>query len=232
VTCCVFQVLNLLDPPNKILQAEDTDLSTGMQLVLSAVQCIEDLRSDKPLDDLLSTVPDTLDVPAKRQRFASARLTDCVVYETTGVNAMNNVELRRLYYSVLDHILREMSARFNERNSKLPRALVSLYLKSDTFSDAKAIQPLQDLTNSTIVDTECSAAKQYFATVTGGSDKKMTASRLISEHHGVLKAMLSVLHALKLSVTLGVSTVTVCVKTRSQPLKHFQEEQAGSGPFT
>jgi len=36
-----------------------------------------------------------------------------------------------------------------------------------------------------IVDTECSVAKQYFATVTGGNDK-MTASRLISEHHGVL----------------------------------------------
>jgi len=99
-------------------------------LVLSAVQCTEDLRSDKHLDDLLSTVPDTPDVPAKRQRFASTRLTDCIVYETTGVNAVNNVELRRLYYSVLDHILHEMSARFNERNSKLTRALVSLDQKA------------------------------------------------------------------------------------------------------
>ena len=80
-----------------------------------------------------------------------------------------------------------MSARFNERKSKLARALVSLDPKSDTFLDAKAIQPLLDLTNSMIVDTECSVAiKQYFATVTGGNDKKMTASRLISDHHGVL----------------------------------------------
>jgi len=54
---------------------------------------------------------------------------------------MNNVELRKLYYSVLDYILREMSARFNERNSKLARALVSLDPKSDTFLDAKASQP-------------------------------------------------------------------------------------------
>jgi len=133
VTCCVVQVLNLLDQPNKILQSEDTDLSTGMQLVLTAVQCIEDLRSDKHLEYQLSTVPNTPDVPAKRQRFASTRLPDCIVYETTGVNATNNVKLRRLYYSVLDHILREMSARFNERNSKLARALVSLDTKSDTF---------------------------------------------------------------------------------------------------
>ena len=110
-----------------------------MQLVLSAVQCIEDLRSDKHLDDLLSTVPDTPDVPAKRQRFASTRLTDCIVHETTGVNAMNNVELRRLYHSVLDHILREMSARFNERNSKPATALVSLDPKSDTFLTEKRL---------------------------------------------------------------------------------------------
>jgi len=48
---------------------------------------------------------------------------------------------------------------------------------------------LLDLTNSTIVDTECSVAKQYFATAIGGNDKKMTASRLIPEHYGVLKAM-------------------------------------------
>jgi len=134
---------------------------------------------------------------------------------------MNNVELRRLYYSVLDHILREMSARFNEHNPKLARALVTLDPKTDTFSDAKAIQPLLDLTNSTIVDTECSVAKQHFATVTGGNDK-MTASRLISEHHGILKAMPSVLHALKLSVTLGASTA-MCENSFSALKNIFRE---------
>jgi len=85
-------------------------------------------------------------------------------------------------------------------------APLSLDPKSNTFLDAKAIQPLLDLTNSAIVGTECSVARQYFASVTGGNDKKMTASKVISEHHSVLKAMPSVLHALKLSVTLGVSS--------------------------
>jgi len=73
---------------------------------------------------------------------------------------VNNVELRRLYFSVLDHILREMSARFNEHNSKLARALASLEKKSDKFLDTKAIQPLLDLKNFMIVDTECCVAKQ------------------------------------------------------------------------
>ena len=138
---------------------------------------------------------------------------------------MNNVELRRLYYSVLDHILREMSAHFNEHNPKLARALVTLDPKTDTFSDAKAIQPLLDLTNSTIVDTKCSVAKQHFATVTGGigGNDKMTVSRLISEHHGVLKAMPSVLHALKLSVTLGASTA-MCENSFSALKNIFVEE--------
>jgi len=86
----------------------------------------------------------------------ATRLTDCIVYERLE-STQWITSLRRLYYSVLDHILREMSARFNEWNCKLARALVALDPKSDTFLDAKAIQPLLDLTNSTIVDTECSA---------------------------------------------------------------------------
>jgi len=74
------------------------------------------------------------------------------------------------------------------------------------------------------VNTECSVAKQYFATFTGGNDKKMTASRLISEHHGVYKAMPSVLHALKLSVTLEASTA-VCENSFSALKNIFRENR-------
>jgi len=115
-----------------------------------------------------------------------------------------------------------MSAHFNERNSKLARALVSLDPKIDTFYYPKTMQPLLHLTNSTILDNKCSVEKQHFATVTGGNDK-MTASRLISEHHGVLKAMPSVLHALKLSVTLGASTA-ICENSFSALKNIFVEE--------
>jgi len=66
-------------------------------------------------------------------------------------------------------------------------------------------------------------SKAVFATVTGGNGK-MTASRLISEHHGVLKAMPSVLHALKFSVTLGASTA-MCENSFSALKNIFRENR-------
>jgi len=52
----------------------------------------------------------------------------------------------------------------------------------------------------------------------------MTVSRLISEHHGVLKAMPSLLHALKLSVTLGASTA-MCENLFSALKNIFRENR-------
>ncbi|CAL8242214.1 unnamed protein product [Merluccius merluccius] len=124
---------------------------------------------------------------------------------------MDKVELRRLYFSVLDHVLVER--RFSERNSKLAAALVALDPESDTFLDVKAVQPLMELTKSTIVEMECIVATQYFARVKKDDDKKkMAVSRLLS--HGVLQAMPTVLLADKLLLTLGAS-ITMCEKSFS-----------------
>jgi len=70
----------------------------------------------------------------------------------------------------------------------------------------------------------CSKAVAYFATVTGGNDKKMNASRLTSEHHSVLRAIPSVLHALKLSVKLGASTA-MCENSFSALKNIFRENR-------
>lgn len=42
----VHKILALLDPPNKVLQDEKTDLYTGVKVVNSALDCVEKLRSD------------------------------------------------------------------------------------------------------------------------------------------------------------------------------------------
>ncbi|KAA0706263.1 hypothetical protein E1301_Tti016242 [Triplophysa tibetana] len=69
------------------------------------------------------------------------------------------------------------------------------------------IQAIMDLTNSTIVETECIVAKQYISRIKEEeSQQMMTTRRLLSEHHKVLEAMPSVLSALKLAVTFGAST--------------------------
>jgi len=56
-----------------------------------------------------------------------------VVYDTSEANPVVHGELRRLYYSGLDHISGEMEARLKESNSKLDAALSALDPESATF---------------------------------------------------------------------------------------------------
>ncbi|CAJ1078316.1 uncharacterized protein LOC128440739 [Xyrichtys novacula] len=44
IACMTHQKLGLLDPPNTALQAKSTDLYTGVRLVQSALECVEELR--------------------------------------------------------------------------------------------------------------------------------------------------------------------------------------------
>ncbi|KAK9967816.1 hypothetical protein ABG768_002182 [Culter alburnus] len=206
----IHKVLLLLNPANIILQGEDTDLLTGMKLVSSAAECVRNLRSEDEFCILCDTVTaSTKDTPvsAKRRRQVNKNLTEYVVEETTGANIIDKVELRRLYFSALDHILGEIEVRFSERNSKFAAALAALDPENETFLDVKSIKPIMDLTNSTIVETECIVAKQYISRIKEEeSQQMMTTRRLLSEHHKVLEAMPSVLSALKLAVTFGAST--------------------------
>lgn len=62
-----------------------------------------------------------------------------VVYDTSEANPVVHGELRRLYYSGLDHISGEMEARLKESNSKLDAALSALDPESATFWDLKSL---------------------------------------------------------------------------------------------
>ncbi|KAA0701554.1 hypothetical protein E1301_Tti023537 [Triplophysa tibetana] len=180
-----------------------------MKLVSSAAECVRNLRSEDEFCILCDTVTaSTKDTPvsAKWRRKVNNNLTEYVVEETTGANIIDKVELRRLYFSALDHILGEIELRFSERNSKFAAALAALDPENETFLDVKSIKPIMDLTNSTIVETECIVAKQYISRIKEEeSQQMMTTRRLLSEHHKVLEAMPSVLSALKLAVTFWAS---------------------------
>ncbi|ROI52181.1 Zinc finger MYM-type protein 1 [Anabarilius grahami] len=120
----IHKVLLLLNPANVILQGEDTDLLTGMKLVSSAAECVRNLRSEDEFCILCDTVTaSTKDAPvsAKRRRQVNKNLTEYVVEETTGANIIDKVELRRLYFSALDHILGEIEqyiSRIKEEESQ------------------------------------------------------------------------------------------------------------------
>lgn len=53
------RVHSLLDPPNKLLQREDTDLLTGLSVVASATACVKKLRCDEEFKQMLDTATPT-----------------------------------------------------------------------------------------------------------------------------------------------------------------------------
>uniref|UniRef100_A0AAV2MI80 Uncharacterized protein n=1 Tax=Knipowitschia caucasica TaxID=637954 RepID=A0AAV2MI80_KNICA len=70
-----------MDPANRILQAEETDLITAVRLIQSASSCIEALRSDAEFIKLWDDSGDACEgtpVPPKRLRQTTGALQDYV----------------------------------------------------------------------------------------------------------------------------------------------------------
>ena len=53
----VHSVLALSDPPNKVLQREDTDLLAGLNIVARAKACVQELRCDEECDKARDMAP-------------------------------------------------------------------------------------------------------------------------------------------------------------------------------
>ncbi|XP_073730590.1 uncharacterized protein [Misgurnus anguillicaudatus] len=210
----VHEVLALLDPPNKLLQREETDLWTGLDIVASAKACVQKLRCDEGFtkvwekataDELpKSTTP-------KRRRTGKKNMDDYFVEETTGQRENDmETELKRLYYSTVDSVVGEMDQRFGERKSHLYRALNALDPKSDLFLDPKTVKHIMDLTQSPIVDAEFEVAKHFLRSQKESKTEgdNWTTKFVLSKYHTVLQTMPSVLTAFKHALTFGASTAT------------------------
>ncbi|KAL0151861.1 hypothetical protein M9458_052862, partial [Cirrhinus mrigala] len=185
LSCVMYKVLGLMDPPNRMLQAEQTDLMTAVQLIRSASSCIESLRSDAEFAKLwaesIKSSDDAVPTAPKRQRQASKSLQDYIVNESVGQRESNiEQECKRLFFNIIDSILGEMSVRFSERNSQ--------YIKN--FLDAGKF----------------TVARQFWQTLCTDQDEKMTLVKLLSNYSSVFQAMPVVLTALKHALTFGAST--------------------------
>ena len=76
-------------PANNILQAENTDLSTGMTFVAACVENIHNLRTEEKFCDTGDGVVTQIDAYSIRTRSDDALLQHYVVEEATGNNEMN-----------------------------------------------------------------------------------------------------------------------------------------------
>lgn len=116
---------------------------------------------------------------SKRLCKANSRYLDSVVMTTVGQNAERNppqaeegqqlptetellaIDMKRLFYSVLDTALTEIGCRFGERSQPYVRALVGLLPGSSDFLDISVLKPLVDLIglNETQLQCEIKVAK-------------------------------------------------------------------------
>ncbi|KAG9282357.1 zinc finger MYM-type protein 1-like [Astyanax mexicanus] len=205
----VQKLLKLLDPPNKLLQGEDMDLLTGLELVACSTECVRKLRCDTEFADLWRAVTDSnaLVTPTKRRRTFSKNMSQYLVEGTTAQKDTDETELRRLFYSAIDNVLGELNQRFNERNTKLARALAAFDPKTDNFLDINLVKHITDLAGSTTVEEEFVVAKTFFQTqMEREKETKWTLKRPLQNHKKTLEAMPSVLIAMKLALTFGAST--------------------------
>ena len=188
----------LFAPANNILQAESTDLSTGITLIAACAENVHYLRTEKKFCDKWNEVVTQIEAHSRQTRRDHKLLLDYVVEETTGNNELNKDEMRRLLYGILDQVINEIDVRFSHQNTKLYAVVSALQLQNSNFLDVKMMQPLLDLLDRTSVKAELDVVKTYVAKCNGDEKTKLTTTKLLSEHCEALKVMPAVHLTLKL----------------------------------
>lgn len=218
----MHKVLGLMDPPNKMLQAEHCDVLTAVHLIHSASECLKKLRCDEVFVNIWNGTASDEPVPAKRTRQAPAAFRDYVVEETYGhQEELSEQEGKRLFFAILDSVFGEMAARFSERNQKYTDALKAMDPASEDFLNTGKVRPLLDLTKTEMNELPFAVARKF---VWSQGGKPMTLKQLVTKHKNVFSAMPQVLAAFKQAMTFGALTA-VCENTFSTLKRVFSEHR-------
>uniref|UniRef100_A0A1A8US94 DUF4371 domain-containing protein n=1 Tax=Nothobranchius furzeri TaxID=105023 RepID=A0A1A8US94_NOTFU len=213
----VQKILAILEPPNRMLQSEEMDLQTAVQLVNSARECILALRTEEVFMELWkeccgTEANGTASHQSKRKCSVNRNLNDYILEQTSGARPQENQikEQQRLFYSCIDAVAGEIVHRFGERNSKLIESMVSLNPESTSFLDPERTKPLLALTGTTVNEAEfvvaCQRILKHTETFSPPNEGKWTIKTVLHHFHSSLEAMPSVITAYKAALTLGAST--------------------------
>ncbi|XP_049328965.1 uncharacterized protein LOC111192074 [Astyanax mexicanus] len=209
----VQKILAYLDPPNKMLQSEDMDLLTAIQLISSAITCLENICTETEFQAIQAQSDSVTTRPSKRRCSENSAFADYVVEEIrTRVDRNDETELRRIYYSCIDSVCEEMKNRFGKHNCDLMEALSALDPVHATFLDVNKVKPLLDLTKTPAVDSEFEVARNFLVTQMKESSppdgKKWTMKQILKQFQKPLEAMPTVFTAFKHGLTFGASTAS------------------------
>lgn len=119
----LYELLNVLEPANKILQRRDIGYRLAMPVIEAVSSSVQSMRTYESFDRFLKSTQDVMDQfehlrRPQRTRERSSRLSNSIVMETLGENIGDN-GLKPIYFEVIDNVLNEINRRFHENNDIL-----------------------------------------------------------------------------------------------------------------
>lgn len=161
---CVRCILTILEPANNSLQSKTMDLLTASEVIDCVVDSVSQLRSAEKFEELYSavftdsgvesgdasaTALQPVQVGSKRRIVASSTLNDFVLTDLMprriDTSANQKIELRQLYFGVIDQTVGEIKTRFSANNIALLKSLKALVAFEDFESNASFIKDLGPL---------------------------------------------------------------------------------------
>nr|XP_054597625.1 uncharacterized protein LOC129163644 isoform X2 [Nothobranchius furzeri] len=196
----VHKILTYLDPPNKLLQSEDMDLLTGLQLISSTCTCLENTCTETEFQAILAHCDGVSTRSSKRRLIQNSALADYVVEEiVTRKDCNDETKLRRIYYSCIHSVYGEMKNRFGKQNCDLMEALVALDSAQPTFLDVTKVKPLLNLTKTHAVDSEFEVSHNFLVRQmkenSPPDEDKWTMKQILKQFQRPLEAMPTVFTA-------------------------------------
>lgn len=174
----INEILSVLEPADTIFQKRGIGYKRAMPVIEAVKSSIMEYRTEEQLkkfdelaDDLLKISTPTSSRPTRQNRARSSRLKDFVVTETLGERTEEPLELKSIYFQIIDVIVTELNARFSENDEIL------VALSEADNMDITDLQPLQKLGIQLPSEAELKVAKKYVDKKRSDHDK-MHAERV------------------------------------------------------
>jgi hypothetical protein len=139
------------------------------------------------------------EAPSSRSNYTTTEATVQPQSSSTPVELDQRSSLRTIYELLLDNFVIEIDNRFGAMQSDIAAAVSATHPASTSFMVKSALQPLADLANLTLDDTELELARRFF-TNNNYDDVQAIAQS------SVIHSMPTFQRIMQLSRTIAVST--------------------------
>ena len=214
------KVLSLLTPANSMMQAKSCNMMQAAELLACAKDNILELRSDKHFQQFAEDAGMKRDDQKRVQRTVKQNrfLTNYVITSTLGHSHTTETDntsrhtstwdgTKRAYFSLLDSVAGELSARFGESNVALLQSVEALLPASEVFMQLEAIKPVADLLqlHSDTVAAELSVGSAFLLKKLPSDTSLASAAQMMLQFKDAFPNIFSLYAA---ALTIGISTAT------------------------